>query len=119
MKQVRNTRSRRRATKMAMGPAKSKLVAFLLEGREGRTRGLKLKGWAKCLAHEVRRRAKRSARLDRQVFYRLVDRVADQYRTMKVVKAQDLHRLSKDLKGTWATLGLAVRARVSRAEGLE
>jgi len=90
--------------------------AYLLYGKGAKSRRLKIKGWAKDMAHEVRKQAKPLAKLDRKVFHQVVDRVADEYRNVKKIDAKELHRVSQGLKEAWATLGASAKTAVSRVK---
>lgn len=89
-----------RVVKVAAGLVTLAVGAYLLYGKGAKARRSKARQWVKHMAHEVKRHAQEISKENPQGFRDVVDHVVDRYRKMKVVKADELARISHQLKNS-------------------
>ena len=75
--------------------------AFFLYGKRGARNRETIVGWALKVKGEVLEKMEDMQEIDREAYYRLVDRTAQRYGRIKRVGASDLKRLTEELKGAW------------------
>lgn len=73
---------------------------FLAGEKNAKNRDL-VRGWTLRMKGEVLEKMEDLKEIKREDYYRLVDEVAARYERMERVGAEELKRLTKDLKGAW------------------
>ncbi|MDP2865873.1 MAG: hypothetical protein Q8O90_06495 [Elusimicrobiota bacterium] len=75
--------------------------AYFLAGKKGAENRDVIRGWTLKMKGEVLEKVEDLRELKKEDYYRLVDEVAARYERVERVGAEELKRLTKELKGAW------------------
>lgn len=75
--------------------------AYFLGGDKGEKNRDLVRGWTLKMKGEVLEKVEDLRELKKEDYYKLVDEVAARYERVERVGAEELKRLTKDLKGAW------------------
>jgi hypothetical protein len=81
--------------------AATALGAYYLSGTEGKKRKQQIKGWMLKAKGEVLDQVEKAKELDREVYERIVDGVAERYSKVKSIDVQEVGLLMNELRGHW------------------
>lgn len=74
---------------------------YLLRGERGAKNREMISGWAFKMKSEILETVKNIKELNRETYFKIVDDAADRYKNAEKVGAEELRRLTQDLKDAW------------------
>ncbi|MBI4349914.1 MAG: hypothetical protein HY550_00600 [Elusimicrobia bacterium] len=77
------------------------LGTYFLTGKKGNENREAVRGWMLRMKGEVLEKVEDLKQLDKEDYYRIVDEAAARYERLERVGAEELKRLTQDLKGAW------------------
>lgn len=78
--------------------------AYFIAGKKGAGNRELIRGWMLKMKGEVLEKVEDLKHLDKEDYYKIVDEAAARYERLERVGAEELKRLTQDLKGAWEHL---------------
>lgn len=76
--------------------------AYFLTGKRGEKNREAIKGWTLKMKGEVLEKVEELKKLDKEDYHRIVEEVAERYKKAEKVGAEELKKLTAELKEAWA-----------------
>lgn len=85
------------------------LGTYFLTGKNNEKNREAVRGWTLKMKGEILEKIEDLREIKKEDYYKLVDEAAERYERLERVSAEELKRLTKDLKGAWEHLNKELR----------
>lgn len=86
------------------------LGTYLMYGERGEKNRQLIAGWTLKMKGEVLEKVEEVKELSEEEYYRIVDEISARYARLGKASAEELRRLTADLKGAWDHISREIRA---------